>query len=257
MNASGGPYAPEDGWQTRWVKEAFRVLTRAPLAMVVILGGIIVLAAITDAVRPFSHGLVIYMIASIVLCVMASVLLSLASWLLAKSENLNIGWDDFVASAKSFSIFVFVVQTCVMGLSVALHLYNMNMVGSAGIPLPMRSQEDLFLQKGISPFASAFLAGLIANPLWAAICACQPMKFTAMQMATMLMRRKCHNSFMAIMLVSFMAGLSTLVVSSALGILIIIFLTAWLYIAAREIFGGIAKGKETEVSLKEVRNGAF
>jgi hypothetical protein len=253
MSATGGPQAPEDGWQTRWLTQAAALLLHSPLTILIGFFGVVFCAILAEFFSLILPGIWGYVLRTSIICAVGGLVPVAICASLAISEGHGTAkQEDIKDSLKSFMVTVFFLNSLIISLAVIMLTMQINM--GASVAIPERSEIDTFLNGGIATVSGGLFATLPVNVLWVTLVTQMPMSFSETRMSGFLMIRKNFQSWSAIVIVSMLVLQSTLIMPALLGTACLIFLSAWLYVAGREIFGGISSNRyslEAKSSLME------
>lgn len=252
MFVTGGPHKPEDGWQTRWVTQAGDLLLQSPLTLIIAIVGVL-LAAIIDIglshIFPGIWGYVIYN--SISTTIAALVPVSICASLGISEGYGTADREDVIRGLKIFTLSIFLINSVILTIVVIMFLMRVTL-GDVPGPIVHRDAADLFLHRGVSVIAGGLFVTLPINALWVALVTQVPMGFNELRIAGFLMIQRSFSAWLAIIMVIMLVAQFTLILPATIGSVLMIFLSAWLYVAGREIFGGISSNKnsmERNISL--------
>jgi len=239
MSTTGGPQAPSDGWQTRWLIQAGALLLQNPMTVLVGAFGIALFAILEDITSSLFSGLWGYVFAtSITSSLGILVPISICASLAISEKHGTTSKSDMISGIKSILIVLFLINSVIISMAALMIVSEVNMAGS--ISQPPRSDADLFLSGAVPAVAGSLFAALPVNALWVALVTQMAMSFSEMRMTGFMLIKRSFHAWAAIILVTMVLAQFTLVMPALVGAALLIFLSAWLYVAAREIFGGIS-----------------
>jgi hypothetical protein len=239
MSTSSGPYAPEEGWQTRWVIQAAGLLVRSPVTIIIGILAMSFMGILESIVGSFTTGIWGYAARSPFTAAIAMLVPVLISASLAIHEGHGIAdKDDIKKALFTLMKIVFLLEAVLVVVAIALTVNKVSLV--SGVKLPDRSQIDLAMASGVAAVVSGMFTTLIFNPLWSVLVTQIPMDFSQIRMTGHQMIRKSFSAWSALIFVMMISSQATLLLPAPAGMAVMIFVCVWLYVAAREIFGGIS-----------------
>jgi hypothetical protein len=258
MGESAGPYQPEPGWETRWIKQALGLLAASPDAVSRFLFSVFALSVASPFVAAAFPGLVGHVLAT---SLVSSGGAFLAIWVISalmRSEGYpTVSKTEMTPGRNDFLSAVFLVNTVIVTISVMMYLSRaLSGADPVSASLPEKSLLDVMLWSGLFPVHSALVAGIVLNPLWVALIPAQGYRFDAARITQMKMATRIKGVWAAICVVLLVFANVSMVLPGALALVLTIVLIAWLYVAAREIFGGITSNKTGSEETRMITRGA-
>lgn len=253
----GGPNAPLEGWQTRWLKQAIGLLLQTPLAILIGLVGLIICAIIEDIVAFFILGVWGYILkVSITAMFGGLVPITICATLAIAEGHGTAKYEDIKSGLKNYMMIAFLLNTLIVFLAVVLQTMQINFEVNleATSDVMQRTGVDHFLYGGLMSITNGLIITMPVNILWIALISQMPMSPRKTLMSGILLIKKSFNAWNALILVTLFTTTLTLAIPTHFGIMLLIILSAWLYVAAREIFGGISSNRysmEVRSSLRE------
>lgn len=247
---SFGPHLPKPGYRTRWPKQALALLGRSPLALIALAG-----LGVLSLVMPLLISAALYWVdipsetIRIVLLMMATPVLAGAmmfSIAIYLREDLGTALNPghLNASFPSIMVIIFLINGGLLLLTQLLLPPSSEQVMVSG-------QETigsvLFVLLGFlsQTMSSSIVAGAIYSPFLLAGVVGAGMQPKDVRHIDHTMRHRMYGLhleiFISIVLLTALAGLL-----GPFGILVHAFILAWLYVAAREVIGGISKNTSRE-----------
>ena len=256
MSASGVPHKPKEGWQTRWVLQSGGLLLRFPLISIIGICGIMLCAMLNAGLMPvFSDwGFVGDVSSKIILFFPAMLVPVVICACLGISEGHGIAsWSDIIKGLWIYIVVVFFHNVFVSIL--AIIMFELSPDESSKL-INYRSDDflfdrsDDFLYDGISLISRVFCLTFPFNMFWVALITQMPMSLTDLCKTGSKMSLRCFGPWMVIFVVVMYTMLAVSVLPSILGMVIVIFLNVWLYVAARELFGGISSNRRVSNTVQ-------
>lgn len=241
MGESAGPYQPEPGWETRWIKQALSLLASSPDAVSKFLFGVLALGAVSPVLTFAFPGFVGHVLATSLISAAGAFLAIWVISALMRSEGYpTVSRTDMICGRNDFLSGVFLVNTVIVTVSVVIYLSRVS-AGAAPVSasLPEKALFDMMIWSGLFPVHSALVAGIVLNPLWVALIPAQGYRFDAARFTQMKMATRIKGVWSAICAVLLIFANVSMVLPGSLSLVLTIVLIAWIYVAAREIFGGI------------------
>ena len=257
MSMTTGPHAPKKGWLIRWPVQAGVLLLRYPLVSLIGLCGVLVCSAVMDVSfyilsdilsRDFS------ILISIVLASIPSVCVPIVTCAcLVMSEGYGVaGRSDIMEGLRNILVFI-LIFTCFTAI---LSLVIMPVImpdESAGFFIRNRSEMDIFLRKGLSSIFKVVMYTFTFNIFWIVLVTWTPMTWKQINLTGKQVLNNMISVWLMIFLVTVVINLLPLVLHAFIIVPMMIFFFTWLYVAAREIFGGISENRvpavETDASM--------
>ena len=242
MTQSIGPKAPEDGWLKRWPAQAAGLLLGYPLAIIVGLAAILLVSAIGAWLSPMGTGFFGIILVISVMGALGTLVPLAVTATLSLSEGYGvIPAGDRGAAIRQIVTATFLMASVTTTLGLLMLLYQIHVAGGALLPDAMpRPPEDLFLLRGANAVVRGAIAVMIFNPLWLGFALQLPMDFSQVRMSSTLFMQKAFMPWLTIILVTFLVAEVVMQLPAVLAPGLLIFYSAWLYVAAREVFGGIS-----------------
>ena len=240
MSMTAGPHAPKQGWQTRWAKQAASLLMQSPLTIIIGFCGILACALINNILMQLLPGLAGYIPAASITAAMGGLVPIAICASLGISEKYGIANQSQVISAiKTFVIAVFTINSILVTIAIIILLSGTK----PEIPPESKTQAEIFLYGGIRAISAALFTNLPINALWVVLATQMPTPLNQLRISNFHMMQKCFQPWLAIMLVIMLVAQLNLFIPPLAAMAALIFLSAWLYVAGREIFGGISSNK--------------
>ena len=245
-----GPHPPKEGWLTRWPIQAGALLLRCPLASMIGLCGVLICAVIIDVFV----GLLLEFLSdhvseniSLVLVSVPGVCVPVAICAcLAISEGYGtVSRSDLMNGLRNILLFVFVVLFFVA--IIVIFTFSEPVLNQVGM--------NLFFSRGVSSINAAIVATTGINVFWIPLVAQMPMSMKHVYLSGDQIRSGQQFLFPWIMMyfMILVSALFAVFTHVFISIPVMIFSIAWLYVAGREIFGGISENRapvaETDASL--------
>lgn len=240
MSKGLGPHLPQEGWGTRWLQQAAELLLRGPdvllaSAISVFIVGLLGWSALQAmaAISPLSLWSKV-LVVSCLAAVSAVPTLAIFNLLMGLDGRGLRRWGELIVEARQPALFAFLINAVMMTLALTV----VPPLDSSPSAPPSGAVAQVF-RIGIRG-QTALLASLIMiNPLWIAAI---PQVGLAPAQARFSGTRMISGMFpiwLSISMVTMVVSVLVLRANFIPGILGYAFLLCWLYVASREIFGGI------------------
>lgn len=244
---------PKDGWQTRWFIQAAALLLQSPGAILTGLLGLVLISMLDLLIAPLFHGLWAYVVySSLISAIAISVPISVCRSLSLSESYGATPIIQMTSGLKIIAVTILFINSITVSIAVILLLFQISL---GEVPtLPERYGIEAFLDGGITAVGSALFSSILVNALWSPLITQMPMSFDQVRLTGVQMITKCFHVWSAIIIVTALSAHATLIISPVISSIILIYLSAWHYVAAREIFGGISSNKfsmEVKTSLME------
>ena len=258
---TAGPHAPKPGWLKRWSLQSAVLLLRSPLTIIIGFCGIIATALLSFTIFSILErmgNIHVAFLGSEILPISIAVLVPISICAsLAISEGYGIGnKQDVIHSLRDFFGFAFKFN-CVILVFMSAPFYWIIYAGDTSdaqkiisLLKSANSEMNRFLGEGISFVVRVIFASMLHNILWIPLITQMPMsrkeiKLTAGKISN-------ENTLFWLRFV-FIVMIATLVAGNLppiIGMGALIYLSAWLYVAAREIYGGISSNRKASSEQK-------
>jgi len=247
MTQSLGPHTPKSGYRQRWMRQAGALMLRAPLTLVVLLVGSALLsipAAAITALARISLGVDLPTAALLmdifsVPAVVAPLVLATALLLKADLDQPS-AWADLWPVIRSGTVVAFLINGVIL-LVTTLIFDN---------PEPGDSAQAVFPESGGIFFAIAFLGKSalqnalivcsIYSPFLLAGMLCARVSRSEIRAMDLIFRRQNHAIHMEIFFTLVLLAILSLLMGP-LGYFVLAYAAAWVYVATREVIGGISE----------------
>ena len=244
MSTFGEPKRPAEGWETRWALQSWELLLRSPLTLIIGVIGIPACAfvfVLLKGIFPGFYGLLPY-IATNALAVLVPVGICAS---LAVFEKHGIGNKaDVLKGLRDMIIMVFVY----VGVIVTIMGFLISPEG------PVMERGDLWsIRFVVYSIGVAFTVLTFVNILWVVLVTQVPMSLSQMYWNGKRLISgipECKAIYFVTILVTFLSFILPLLLSIPMQF----FFSVWLYVAGREIYGGISSNtyREARVSVSPV-----
>lgn len=248
------PRAPSPGWERRWLREAAGLVLQAPLAVILVLAGIVVCGLLInlDTGLPLGISTFLMMIATFY-C--GSLAVCLASRALGESEGYVDRVLDWAPVLRVFraSFPIFFGLSALTGFAAGSAEMLIDLSQTVPEPAPERSFMSVILGDG----ADYVMSAVILSSFYGFVCIpCMTMlDVTYDQGITLTMRAANICGPMIVRAYAVMIPLALFVDSLPFWFSVpaTVLLVFWVYVAGREIFGGVTGNKQRQrsFSLKE------
>ncbi|MCW3782558.1 hypothetical protein [Defluviimonas salinarum] len=246
MAAGAGPYTPKAGWEWRWFVQACQLCLRAPEALILFAGWVLVAGAVIVGLRPHipSISAAILLIASMSAASVPAV--TACHWFLMRSEGHGGGLGRVLRGSREAAL----VALAVNSIFILLALLLPPIVPVADIAAgPRPSEIDQVLRGGILTVTAAHVATLIIMPLWLPAIAGLIMPLSQARLSGVLILVRMPRVFLALTVGIFGGIQLARLLPPVVGVAVTFLLISWTYVAAREIFGGISENGERAARL--------
>lgn len=242
---------PKKGWETRWIKEAFGLMVRTPEIIIVMLGVCFAIGYIEGKLMGNDVGPILSDL--IILCVMTTIIAAPSlGWFffhLGKHEGFTAGgFKDYKVSLRA------VFEMCGIIIVTMLILSLFTEQGSE------RTNEHFTINQIMKMGSSTFMMALAACRPSMIMHVCAGMlpgmaydeRSTIASKASLKLYQTHFTIFMG---VAILMGIN--MIASGLAVLALdVFFLYWLYVACREIIGGITGNRETSKARSGVLSAA-
>lgn len=251
MTMNAGPYLPKAGWQKRWLVQALQLAGRAPAALAVLIAGAILLGGLTIGmalllVRPNTPAIAIQAIMSVTAICALPLRLFIGNLLLRADAR---GWrspSDIMDSSRSVLPVVVGMEVAMLAVSALLGSLNAASAGTG--TAPSISAIEAALGLGVAALCSLEMTMWVWSVLWVgALPALHVGTGEAYAMDSAL-RQKSVRFWLALMAIQFFVRSFVLALPTLLGLGLLFVSFAWIYVAAREVLGGIDDNGIEEVA---------
>lgn len=241
MGDSAGPYQPEKGWETRWVKQALDLLISSPEAVAKFLMGVLLIGIVSPVISEVFPGVIGQIISKSALSCAGGFLIIYVISALMQSEGYNpVSNKDGAEARKDFLSAIFLVVNVIITLAVVLYLARFAFGASpVSASIPDRGPAETFFRNGVYPLYSAMMAGIFLNPLWVALVPSQGMRFDGARFTQVKMFMRIRPVWITIAAMILLVPNISIVLPGFVQLFLPLIMIAWLYVAAREVFGGI------------------
>ena len=158
------------------------------------------------------------------------------------------------SSVRRFTAGIFLITTLLVVVAYLLLSSGIDMTMNSAEATPHREESARYFVLGLLGVSGGIFATLMVNPLWVPLVTQQEMSFSELRVSGVMLMSKSRQAWTAMLVVALLCGFSNSVLPAIAGAALTVLHIAWLYVAAREIYGGIsgnARFSEAEASLTE------
>ena len=242
MSVTGIPHTPRKGWQTRWVIQAGGLLLRFPEISIIGICGILLCAMVYTGSRSVfaDWGYIGIVLSNMITSIPAMLVPVLICAGLGILEGFGIAHrSDIIKSLCVFFIVVLLFNFMVL-FTMCFMIFVMNF----GETLEFAEIiVDNVLPAGIELIPWVFLFTLLTNVVWVVLITQMPMSYDDLSHTGLLIVKKCHWPGFVISIVQINTFVLVRFCPFWIAIPVMIFVITWLYVAAREMFGGISSNR--------------
>jgi hypothetical protein len=229
-----GPHIPERGWERRWVLQAFDLAFAAPAAMAILIVGAFVLGLSFQAATTLIPGFWMTILAGAAVSALAAPLTTLIHGLLLHADGHERQSTRCLLRSGTPGI----APTFLIHSAFAVIFARFPEAGDAA---SSRDDVEAIFTSGIMAFTSAHVALTIVNPLWLALLPSLGMPAREAAFASTRMVGRMLTIWIALCMGINVTGTVALSLPAMLGMPLLMIMTAWTHVAARDIFGGISE----------------
>ena len=251
-----GPHTPEKGWGLRWLKQSAQLCFRAPSAFAVMTVWVLLVGALNKFVYEVIPGVGIVLVGSLVVtCASAMVILLVMQMLMQEDGHGSISIADLRDRARLLLPAIAIIQIIMLVVAFTIALLMVLMTGphtgGAGTAAPAaRNMFDAIVSEGVDSMFGALICGVIIMPLWLPASTGMEMTWTQARQASTIMHGKMPGVWNATALMPIVLGVVLTSMPFPVMLAGSFLLISWLYVGAREVFGGISENGEKLAEMK-------
>lgn len=241
MSLSMGPHLPKAGWQKRWVVQSLQLAGRAPAAFVVLLASVGVIGAISMVLamlflRPGSSSLTVHSLMSLATIIALPLRILVGNFILRADGR---GWRDLsevLDVTRTALPFVVMVEIALLTLDLLFGFgSSMKEAGAA----PALGMAEATIRLGLVAFCAIEMTLWVWNALWIGTMPALHINAGEANKLDSLLRQKSIRFWITIMVLQYVVRSIVLQLPTLLGLGLFFLNCVWIYVAAREVIGGI------------------
>ncbi len=252
MACGAGPYLPRPGWGSRWVRQAADLCLRSPAALAITGAAFFAIGIVaTETVNLYGLGVLLSLVLALSGCAGAASMMAVHAILMREDGYSGLDIGDLGPRISGVMPIILGVNL-VIASSISLLVWailspNISpvMLGGPEDPSDVLTIFGAVHGMGALGISNGMIASIIIMPLWLATATCMGMGADEASAVDYSMtgdvRRILRTIFLVLLVWCAVVG----IVPWYVAIPGTLFVNAWTYVAAREIFGGISENGET------------
>lgn len=241
MSLSMGPHLPKAGWQKRWVLQSLQLAGRAPAAFVVLLASAALIGALTIVLAALflqaeSSSLAVQSIMALSAVLALPLRVLVGNFIMRADAR---GWrdlSDVMAISRTALPFVVGVEIAMLALDL---LFGFGGGGKEGGAAPALGMAEATLRFGVVAFCAVEMTLWVWNPLWVGTMPALHIGAGEANKLDSLLRQKSLRFWLTLMVVQYLVRSVVLQLPTLMGLGLLFLNCIWIYVAAREVIGGI------------------
>lgn len=246
---------PKAGWQIRWIKQAAALLLRHPLPSAFFFAAISANGFLTSLLL----GLFPSLMGSVLVCAMttafgALICVYFMSLLLKTEGYAVVERSDIIGPAKQIAAASFVISSIYMTAAAVVVVWRISndLLPDSNLAAP-QDPSIAMLALGQHSILSSIVAFMCINPFWPALIPSLGVNLSGSTHLNMRFMGRARSIWLAVFFVILVTALSSLALPFLISVALTTLLLAWLYVAAREIFGGISSNQDLSFNLEPMK----
>jgi hypothetical protein len=236
LGTTAGPHAPRPGWAWRWPRQALALAFASPAGFALLLGSSLVLGAASLALALALPGLwALILIIAAVTAASAWPLLAIFTSLLRRDGHSPLPASQVWSLARPLAMTGYLGTVIIVTLGV--FLFPAREAGAPETPEP----ASLVLGLGLRGIMTLIVTATWINPLWIAAIPGVGLDLAAARHGSRRLVLMAPAAWSVLSFGTIFAGSIVFHLPFALSALWVYLLICWLYVAAREIYGGISE----------------
>lgn len=234
MSAAAGPYAPRPGWALRWPRQALGLAFATPAAFALLLGASLVIGGVSLGLALALPGLwALILIIAGATALSAWPLLSIFTMILRRDGHSPLPAGQIRALARPLAMTGYLGTVVIVTLGI--YLFPAREAGAPAVQEP----ASLILGLGLRGVMTLIVTATWISPLWVAAIPGVGLDLAAARHGSHRLVRIAPAAWSTLSFGTILAGSVVVHLPFALSALWVYLLICWLYVAAREIYGGI------------------